>query len=119
MLMTVKEAGEAIGCEWKNVYYLVSMSFIEAVHVRGSVKIITESLEEFCAERENEKSNRKGVSGYNGQARCREIIANIRQNAIQTNERGSFDSMERRGCSVEFCTKRHNRLPRSKQHNIA
>ena len=53
-----KRSREAIGCEWK-MYYLVSMSFIEAVHVRGSVKIITESLEEFCAERENEKAIEK------------------------------------------------------------
>lgn len=118
MLLTVREAAIAMGIDFHNVYYLVAMSLVDAVRIRGGIRIISESVEGFCAERENATVYNGTVPRYHGYRRCHEIIENFQKNPVPDDGGRTAERMEGRGRGMELYPKRHSRLPRQKLHDI-
>lgn len=118
MLLTVKETADAIGIYWRDVYYLVAVSMLDAVRVRGGLRFFPEDVEGFCAEREDEARNRGTVSGYYGRRRCHEVIENFKADSVQADGRRDAERMEGREFGLELCPERHNRISRKKLYDI-
>jgi len=118
MLLTVKETARALGIEFGDVYYLVSMSRLPAVRIRGAIRLMSESVEGFCAERERENASKGGVPRYHGYGRCHEIIENLKKNSVPYDGGRNADRMEGRGRRMEFCQDGCSRIPRKELHDI-
>lgn len=118
MLLTVRQTGEALGIGWKDVYYLVAISYLGAVKIRGSLRFFPDDVEEFCAERENEARNRGTVSRYYGYRRCHEIIEDLKKDTVSSNGRKSNSGVERRRFSMELRPERHRAVSGSKLHDL-
>jgi excisionase family DNA binding protein len=94
MLMTVKEAAFAMGLDFHNVYYLLTMGEIEAVKIGDLWRLAPESVDEY-AKRLPEIKNRKppGYFIYPGDGG---FLFGFPQDRLPPDPQGEASGMERR-----------------------
>lgn len=118
MLLTVAEAALAAGCKAKNIYYQLYMCRIDGVRIRNTWRIISESLEEYCAGRENTAVAGVSASGGNGLRGCQEFLVRVAENRLQAHPARRNTRMEGRGRRLELPAFGHHKIPGRKQQRM-
>lgn len=118
MLLNVRQVSMALGIDWKDVYYLVAVSDLNAVKIRGSLRFFSEDVEDFCVERESEARNRGTVSRYYDYGRCRAVLRNIGKDDIPADAGRNAEGLEGRRRDMVFCPKRFNRVSGRDVHDM-
>lgn len=116
MLLTPKETAYVLGIKPKAVYYLIYMSYLDGVKIRGW-KITSESVEEYV-KRQCKAQSGTGTAGDYGLSGCDKRLEDIRKNALQADSAKRAASVERRRRRMEHSSARRHKLSGQAQRHV-